>query len=147
MISQASVKLLPPYDLVELPLPLKWDFVWCNFPHAETPFKPGPYFRPGLVRNAGFVRTQDDREFPFVSVVYCTTQLDLLNDKSFIIDNPAHLQQCGLFLETLVVTNRIIRLPWSPSFFTRRQRDNRGPVVGQLPEELKPRVLGLVSEF
>ena len=141
------MKLLPPYGLDEVPLPLKWNFVWCSFPHAETPFKPGPYFRPGLVRNSGFLQTRTGQEIPFVSVVYCTKQIDLLDADSFVIDNPAHLRQCGLFLETLVVTNRMIRLPWSPSFFTRRQRDNKGPVVGQLPDELKPKVLALISEF
>jgi len=141
------VKFKPPYSISEIPLPEKWDFVWCAYPHLEKPTQPGPYFRPCLVRNAGFATTRDGQKVPWVTVVYCTKHIDLLDQYSFIIDNPVQIKLCGLFMETLVVTNKLTGLPWSPSFFRRRERDNVGPVVGRLPEELRSKVTDLLPGF
>jgi hypothetical protein len=90
---------------------------------------------------------QNGGEMPWVKVVYCTKQIDLLDEHGFIIDDPVHLKQCGLFLETLVVTNKMTGLPWSPSFFDKRQKDNIGPVIGRLPDELRQKVTELFSGF
>lgn len=141
------MKFKPAHKLDDIPLPKKWDIVWCSFPHAEKPTQPGPYFRPCLVRDSGIATTKDGEKIPVVTVVYCTKQTDMLDAKSFIIDNPDHMKQCGLFEETLVVTNRVTRLPWSPSFFKRRERDNIGPILGQLPEELRSKVTTLIPGF
>lgn len=141
------MKFKTPYDLDVIPLPQKWDFVWCFYPHVEKPAQPGPYPRPCLVRNAGIATLEDGRTIPFVTVVYCTKQIDLLDEHSFIIDDRDHMKECGLFEETLVVTNKLVRPPWSPSFFTRRARDNVGPVIGRLPDELRPKVTELIPGF
>ncbi|NKL24783.1 hypothetical protein GFM07_38595 [Rhizobium leguminosarum bv. viciae] len=141
------MKFKPPYNVDEVPLPKKWDFVWCLYPHAEKPAQPGPYPRPCLVKDAGIASLTDGGSVPFVTVVYCTKQIDLLDEYSFIIDDPDQMKQCGLFEETLVVTNKIIRPPWSPSFFKRRERDNIGPVIGKLPVELRSKVTALIPGF
>jgi hypothetical protein len=82
-----------------------------------------------------------------VQVLYCTKQIDKLDAYSFIIDDASDMTECGLYLETLVVTNRITGMPWMPPFFARRPRDNRGPVVGRMTPALQAKVLALRPGF
>ncbi|MDP9838239.1 hypothetical protein J2T09_003006 [Neorhizobium huautlense] len=136
------------YDTGVVPLPRRWDFVWCAFPHVDKPFAPGPYYRPCIVRKAGYRELgKTGTNIPWVSILYCTKQLDRLDEYSFIIDDPDHLKECGLRLETLVVTNRTSGLPWMALFFDRRKSDNKGPVIGVLPDVLRAKVLALRPDF
>jgi hypothetical protein len=86
-------------------------------------------------------------EIPWVNVAYCTKQIDKIDQYCVLIDDPEEMTACGLFEQTLVVTNRIQGLPWSPSFFMRRQRDNIGPVVGKMPHLVRLRTLGIMPQF
>ncbi|SEL34822.1 hypothetical protein SAMN04487976_107192 [Xaviernesmea oryzae] len=98
-----------------IPLPSRWDFVWCAFPFIEKPSSPGD-FRPCIVRQASHREILMTKEnIPWVQVLYCTKQIDRLDRYSFIIDDPVQMGECGLYLETLVVTGRTTGLPWMPS--------------------------------
>lgn len=140
------MKIKPPYPVDQIPLPLRWDFVWCALPHAEELKSPAVYPRPCLVRSSGFMPL-GGREIPWVNVAYCTKQIDKIDQHGLLIDDPDEMKACGLYEQTLVMTNRIKGLPWSPSFFMRRQRDNIGPVVGNMPYLVRLRTLSLMPQF
>ncbi len=80
-------------------------------------------------------------------MAYCTKQIDKADDQGFIIEDPAEMAGCGLFEPTLVTPGLLKGLPWSPSFFLRRQRDNIGPVIGSAPAETRRRVLEIMPLF
>jgi hypothetical protein len=88
-----------------------------------------------------------DREVPWLNVAYCTKQVDKLDEMGFIIEDPSEMAACGLFEPSLVMTTLIKGLPWSPSFFMRRQRDNIGPVIGNAPDGIRSRMLEIMPDF
>ncbi|PYB76981.1 hypothetical protein DMY87_00900 [Rhizobium wuzhouense] len=88
-----------------------------------------------------------DREVPWIYVSYCTKQVDRLEGTGFIIDDPHELSECGLYEPTRVMPTLLKGLPWSPSFFMRRHRDNVGPVIGHAPEVTRRRTLQIMPHF
>ncbi|MDH4413433.1 MAG: hypothetical protein QE484_09010 [Rhizobium sp.] len=88
-----------------------------------------------------------DREIPWIFIAYCTKQIDRCDEAGFVIEDSGELAVCGLFEPTLVTPAQIKGLPWSPSFFMRRQRDNIGPIIGRAPEAIRRRVLQLMPQF
>ena len=115
------------YPLVTLPRSL--DIVWCRFPTAEMPSKPGPYPRPALVRS---VFLNPDHTKAMVEVTYGTSNTKS-DERPFdlILANAAEMAMMGLPQATRFDLDRTLRLPWAREFFEPR-RDRPTPVIGHL---------------
>jgi hypothetical protein len=79
-----------------------------------------------------------NRDVPWLYVAYCTKQIDKADHTGFVIEDPEELSICGLYEPTLVRPALTKGLPWSPSFFMRRHRNNIGPVIGHAPPGQRP---------
>lgn len=112
-----------------LPEPL--NIVWCWFPLAEAPKRPGPKHRPALVRS---IKLSPDRTMAAVEVTFGTTKIRLL-DRPFDlhIQNSAALDHAGLPSVTRFDLGRTIWLPWASEYFTPRSGYS-SPVSGTLDE-------------
>lgn len=88
-----------------------------------------------------------NRDIPWLFVAYCTKQVDRVDEASFVIEDPEELSECGLYEPTLVMPTLLKGLPWSPSLFMRRQRDNIGPIIGHAPKATRRRTLQIMSLF
>lgn len=101
------------YPLVTIPKPL--DIVWCRFPEAENPNKPGPKSRPGLVRSLALNK---DQTKAIVEVTYGTTKLKSINRALDLhIQNLSCIEACGLERATRFDLDRIIWMPWTKEYF------------------------------
>lgn len=88
-----------------------------------------------------------NRDIPWLFVAYCTTQVDRVDEASFVIEDPEELSECGLYEPTLVMPTLFKGLPWSPSFFMCRHRDNIGPIIGRATEATRRRTLQFMPLF
>lgn len=88
-----------------------------------------------------------NRDIRWLFVAYCTTQVDRIDEASCVIEDPEELFECGLYDPTLVMPTLLKGLPWSPSVFMRRQRDDIGPIIGHAPEAIRRRTLQIMPLF
>jgi hypothetical protein len=120
------------YKLTTIPSVL--DIVWCLFPIAELPNKPGPKSRPGLVRS---LKVNTSQTKALVEVTYGTTKMSIL-DRShrgdLIIANVSEIEKSGLPRGTRFAIGRTLWLPWAKEFFA--PKDEGGSIViGHLPSQ------------
>lgn len=109
-------------------LPAPYDIVWCRFPRVEELGNPGPYPRPGLVRNAGY----DEDGNPEVQIVYGTTKLKFdSRPHDFFVTKQSEMDACGLYRATRFDLDRLHWLPWSSEWFDTLP-NYASPVVGRL---------------
>lgn len=116
------------FPVSTLPTPL--DIVWCRFPHHTNLGNPGPYPRPGLVRNTGL----DANGNPAVQLVYGTTNLKFEQRKlDFFVTKATEMDACGLYKATRFDLDEVHWLPWADEWFETRQ-SYTSPIIGHLTE-------------
>jgi hypothetical protein len=108
-------------------LPAPNEIVWCRFPHHDLLGNPGPYARPGLVRN-----TSLESGNPAVELVYGTTKLKLQTRKlDFFITKQSEMDACGLYFATRFDLDEVHWVPWADEWFETRP-GYTSPIIGKL---------------
>ena len=115
------------YPLVTLPRPL--DIVWCRFPTAEMPSRPGPKPRPALVRAVFLNRTHTRAQVEVTFGTSNTKSDERLYD--LIVSNASERAVMGLAQATRFDLDRTVRLPWAKDFFQPHDGHNT-PIIGHL---------------
>lgn len=115
------------YPLVNSPRSL--DIVWCRFPTAEMPSRPGPKQRPALVRSVLIDKSHTKLR---VEVTYGTSVLK--TDTRFldlVIANATDLAEMCLPQATRFDLDCTVVLPWAEEFFVPRPGQPT-PIIGHL---------------
>jgi hypothetical protein len=97
---------------------------------VEEPDIPGPYPRPGLVRQS-FI---DQDGNPHVDLAFGTS-VDPLRaaPADFTVSKVSEMDACGLYYATRFRLDRTLTLPYTDEFFEIRH-DCNSPVIGHLTE-------------
>jgi len=107
--------------------PQPGDIVSCYFPFDESPKRPGPRPRPGLVMGL-----RHDAAILFLDVAYGTSQcVEELQPPDLAVLAEEDWKKAGLHMPTKFVIGRRRMLPYVHGFFRAEKRGS--PILGSLP--------------
>ena len=111
-----------------IPRPL--DVVWCAWPDHQI-LEPNIKQRPCLVRSLMFNR---ENETYAVEVSYGTSVFTKAYPYNLYVTQIDDMMEAGLRIATRFDLTLIKKLPWASDFFTIRERDGVGPIIGHLSD-------------